>query len=45
MAEETKVEEKVEEKTEATAAPAEETKAEEVKPNPLQRTIELDDLS
>ena len=41
MAEETKVEEKVEEKTEATAAPAEETKAEEVKPNPLQRTIEL----
>ena len=27
MAEETKVEEKVEEKTEATAAPAEETKA------------------
>ncbi len=31
MAEETKVEEKVEEKTEATAAPAEETKAEEVK--------------
>lgn len=41
MAEETKVEEKVEEETEATAAPAEETKAEEVKPNPLQRTIEL----
>ena len=37
MAEETKVEEKVEEKTEATAAPAEETKAEEVKPNPLQQ--------